>query len=95
MCGCSYVNASYYQYYHHHYNQFSHLCNNLLLLSEKQLKAEIRSLIWLAMLTDRSVIIPNLLGDDRVIRTIDQVYNRTMWPGFRVANIAKRVKVCE
>ena len=42
-----------------------------------------------------SVIIPNLLGDDRIIRTIDQVYNRTMWPGFRVANIAKRVKVCE
>ena len=78
-----------------YYNQFSHLCNNLLLLSEKQLKAEIRSLIWLAMLTDRSVIIPNLLGDDRIIRTIDQVYNRTMWPGFRVANIAKRVKVCE
>ena len=65
------------------------------LTPEKQLRSEIRSLIWLAMLTDRSVIIPNLLGDDRVIRTIDQVYNRTMWPGFRVATIAKRVKVRE
>lgn len=70
------------------------ITKQLLFADEDQLREEVRSLVWLAMVTGRSLIIPNVLGDETKIHTIAPYQgNRTLWPGFRVANIASAVRV--
>ena len=69
------------------------LTKQLLFTSEQKLREEVQALVWLAVATGRSLILPNLLGNDKTIHTIAQFGNRTLWPGFRIANIEGDVKV--
>jgi hypothetical protein len=62
----------------------------LLFVNENQLLDELRSMIWLAINTERSVIVPNILGAES-ISVIDKVQGQTLWPGFRVLFL-KRTK---
>ena len=59
------------------------ITKQLLFTSELELLDEVRSLIWLAMATERSLIIPNILGPES-IKTVAKYQNQSMWPGFRV-----------
>ena len=57
--------------------------------SEKQLQNELRSLVYLAISTRRSLIIPNVLGRDKM-DTVNLFENRlALWPGFRVLYIKR------
>mmetsp|Transcript_32033 Transcript_32033/g.46173 ORF Transcript_32033/g.46173 Transcript_32033/m.46173 type:complete len:730 (+) Transcript_32033:13-2202(+) len=69
------------------------LTKQLLFTTDAALQREVQALIWLALATQRSLILPNLLGDESSIRTIAQYNNRTLWPGFRIASVANDVKV--
>lgn len=48
---------------------------------------EVRSLIWLAIATNRSLILPNILGPDAMYNSIGGYKKKTLWPGFRVLKI--------
>jgi len=59
------------------------ITKQLLYIDSDQLLDEVRSLIWLALQTKRSVIVPNILGSEHL--TLFESYkNNTLWPGFRV-----------
>eukprot|EP01038_Epipyxis_sp_PR26KG_P005872 gene5872-8097_t len=60
------------------------LTKKLIYYSEQQLRNEIRSLIYLAIASNRSLIIPNILGNEELTR-MDLYKGRALWPGFRVA----------
>jgi hypothetical protein len=49
---------------------------------------EVRSLVWLAKMTGRSVILPNLLGSSEIV-TVEKYNGHNMWPGFRVSFFKK------
>jgi len=51
----------------------------IIFFTEDQLRNEIRSLIYLGYVTNRSVIIPNILGRD----ILDVYDGKNLWPGFR------------
>ena len=53
---------------------------------------EVRALAWLAISSDRGLIIPNLLGSEDVT-TVDPYKGQRMWPGFRVALVENQLKV--
>lgn len=55
----------------------------ILFTDELNLLDEVRSLIWLAIETERSLIIPNILGSES-IKTVAKYKNQSLWPGFRV-----------
>jgi hypothetical protein len=58
-------------------------------LSEHQLRQEIRSLLYLGIVTNRSVIIPNVLS--ALFSSRDHEYGtqrHVLWPGFRIAHFA-------
>ena len=59
------------------------LTKQILFLNENALLDEVRSLIWLAIITDRSVVVPNILGHEKM-KTIGSFRKQVMWPGFRV-----------
>jgi hypothetical protein len=61
----------------------------LIYQSHEQMRDEIRSLLYLAKISNRSLIIPNVLGND-AIETVPQYKGRKLWPGFRV--MAERKK---
>lgn len=65
------------------------LTKQILYTSDLDLLDEVRSLVWLAIETRRSLIIPNILGHERT-KTVDKYKNQAMWPGFRIAFL-KRV----
>jgi hypothetical protein len=50
----------------------------------------VRSLVWLAITTDRSLILPNILGSEDLV-TFQAYKGQVMWPGFRVTFL-KRTK---
>jgi hypothetical protein len=59
------------------------LTKQLLYVSEEQLRDEIRSLVYLAKISNRSLIVPNVLGRDDM-STVNLYDGRlAMWPGFR------------
>lgn len=66
------------------------LTKQLLFLSEKQLQNELRSLLYLAARTKRSLIVPNLLGNSEI--SMVQLVNasQAMWPGFRLIHLKKK-----
>eukprot|EP01042_Synura_sphagnicola_P031067 gene31067-40002_t len=47
-----------------------------------QLSEELRSLIWLSSVLNRSLIVPNLLGQE-ALHTVPKWRGRSLWPGFR------------
>lgn len=49
-----------------------------------------RSLVWLALTTDRALILPNILGSEDLV-TFQAYKGQVMWPGFRVSFL-KRTK---
>lgn len=64
------------------------LTKQLLHLTDTQLRWELRTLLYLAVVTNRSVIIPNILGNE--LQNAVQLYDSmALWPGFRVAYIKK------
>ena len=57
--------------------------------NSRQLRSHINALAWLALATNRSLIIPNLLADESLYSTTYKHTNLTdsghvMWPGWRV-----------
>jgi len=50
------------------------------------LRAELQVLFYLAVLTNRSLIIPNLLGSEK-LKAIKHYNDLALWPGFRVAKV--------
>ena len=52
---------------------------------------ELRSLVWLAFATGRSIIIPNIMGRDDLYSKVGGYEKRTLWPGFRVLKFKKEV----
>lgn len=66
------------------------ITKQLLYLSDDQLLDEVRSLVWLALTTERSLILPNILGDEKM-GVFDSYKGQVMWPGFRVTFL-KRTK---
>lgn len=64
------------------------LTKQLVYLNDQQLRWEVRALLYLAIATNRSVIIPNILGNELLGEV--QIYNgNALWPGFRVAFFKK------
>eukprot|EP01034_Spumella_vulgaris_P027166 gene27166-33849_t len=61
------------------------LTKQILFLDDNQLLDEVRSLVWLALSTGRSLIVPNILGRENMKNTIAPYRKQVMWPGFRVA----------
>ena len=54
-----------------------------------ELSNELKSLMYLAIITDRTLIIPNILGSEGLEGPNVQLFNGlAMWPGFRVAHIS-------
>ena len=66
------------------------ITKQLLYISSDQLLDEVRSLVWLALNTKRSLILPNILGDEKM-GIFDAYKGQIMWPGFRVTYL-KRTK---
>jgi hypothetical protein len=64
------------------------LTKQIIYISELQLLDEVRSLMWLALETKRSLITPNILGADD-IETVEKYYNQAFWPGFRVSHLKR------
>lgn len=50
-----------------------------------------RSLVWLALTTDRALVLPNILGSEELGSTFKAYKDQVMWPGFRVSFL-KRTK---
>jgi hypothetical protein len=67
------------------------LTKQILFVSDAQVRDEIRTLVWLAMATNRALVGPNLVGPDELVPTSPSHNGRVMWPGFRVTYL-KRVK---
>ena len=67
------------------------ITKQLIYINTKQLLDEVRSLIWLGLLTNRSVIIPNILGSDQIPNdTIEKYMGQRLWPGFRVLFLKRK-----
>lgn len=64
------------------------ITKQIIFINEEQLIKELRSLIWLAISTNRSLIIPNILGPDHIDKA-GLFQGKTLWPGFRVAFISR------
>jgi hypothetical protein len=64
------------------------ITKQILYENDEKLLEEVRSLIYLAIATERSLILPNLLGPESIV-SIDKYMNQAMWPGFRVVYIKK------
>ena len=60
------------------------LTKQLIFLDEHQLLEEVRALVWLAMSTRRSLIVPNILGPDHLAAKVRPYRGQVLWPGFRV-----------
>jgi hypothetical protein len=63
------------------------ITKKLLFSTPAELEQEVLSLVYLAIVTNRTLIIPNILGEERlsIVRTVDPYKNLSLWPGFRVA----------
>jgi hypothetical protein len=62
----------------------------LVRLSESDLRHELRSLIYLGVATNRSIIVPNVLGDE-MLGDVELYNGMAMWPGFRLAFLKERM----
>lgn len=64
------------------------LVKPLIFISESQVLSELRSLLYLALATNRSLIIPNLLGKPQSF--FQESYNgMNLWPWFRLLYLKK------
>lgn len=68
------------------------LTKKLLYGTEIELLQEVRTMVYLAVVSNRTLIIPNVLGHDR-ITTVDYYLGKAMWPGFRVLYVKKDSKI--
>jgi hypothetical protein len=55
---------------------------------------EVRSLIWLGLITNRAVIIPNLFGNMKISNQNREHHykQQAMWPGFRIVKLKRENK---
>ena len=72
------------------------ITKQIIFIDEKQLLDEIRSLVWLALHTGSTLIIPNILGSPEGTpfqhkRAMDFFRGQSLWPAYRVA-FFKRLK---
>lgn len=67
------------------------ITKKLLFSTPEELEQELLSLVYLAIITNRTLIIPNILGEENlsIIRTVDPYNKLSLWPGFRVAFFKK------
>ena len=63
------------------------LSKPLIYLDDSQLREEVQALLYLSLVTNRSLILPNVLGDRVALDYSDLFQGRAMWPGFRTAYI--------
>lgn len=61
----------------------------LLFVTERQLRWEVRDLLYLGLALNRSVIIPNILGNELEDNGVELYRGAALWPGFRVAFFKK------
>lgn len=59
------------------------LTKPLVYITAQQLRNEVRSLIYLGYATNRSVILPNVLGNEERLVDMDTYLDRVLWPSFR------------
>jgi hypothetical protein len=70
----------------HYYDPRQRTLTKALLWSaggDDTLRQELRALVYLALVTRRALIVPNVLGPDGA-NAVDPFDNRSYWPGFRV-----------
>ena len=62
------------------------ITKQIIFISEMQILEEIRALVWLALSTGSTLIIPNILGSESQHReSVDLLNGRALWPAFKVA----------
>ena len=68
------------------------LTKRLLYSTDNNLEEEIHSLMYLASITNRTLIIPNILAHESLanIRKLLKYKGQVLWPGFRVAYFHKK-----
>lgn len=79
------VNAFWNPYYYDRRRRT--LTKKLVFKDIHTLRTELRSLVYLALMTNRSIIVPNLLGPDKILPSLRQYNKKILWPGFRVAKV--------
>jgi len=83
------ANAFWNPFYYHPLRRT--LTKPLLFLSPGQLLQELRALLYLAAASNRSLILPNVLGDRKALGNghySDLFLGRALWPGFRTVHLA-------
>ena len=68
------------------------LTKQLIYIDEKQLEIEVKTLIWIAMATNRTLILPNVLAREN-IGTVELYEGQALWPGFRLAYLKEPLDV--
>jgi hypothetical protein len=64
------------------------ITKQIVYTSELQVLDEVRTLLWLGVVTRRAVIIPNILGREDMAKA-HTFGGQVFWPGFRVAKIKR------
>lgn len=82
-----------------YYNPFRRtITKPLIYITEAQLRDEVRSLLYLGYVTNRTVLLPNILGNeltdisdpaDEDVEGVESYRERALWPAFRVAFFKK------
>mmetsp|Transcript_22413 Transcript_22413/g.30684 ORF Transcript_22413/g.30684 Transcript_22413/m.30684 type:complete len:292 (+) Transcript_22413:734-1609(+) len=89
VMGLKAANAFWNPFYYHPLRRT--LTKPLLHLSDGQLLQELRALLYLAVASNRSLILPNVLGDRWTLgdgHYSDLFLDRALWPGFRTVHLA-------
>lgn len=61
------------------------LTKKIIYITPEQVRNEIRTLFYLGYITNRSIIIPNLLSHPNIMhKSLDLYSNQSLWPFFRV-----------
>ena len=79
------------------------ITKQIIFINEFQILEEIRSLIWLALSTGSTLIIPNILGSESQHKnSVDLLHGQALWPAFKVAYLKRskgqtvlKVKIAE
>jgi hypothetical protein len=68
------------------------LTKKLIYQNYMQFSNELKSLIYLSIVTGRTLIIPNVLGPDNS-NGVDIFKDRILWPGFRAAHLSQHKNI--
>lgn len=70
------------------------ITKKILYISDEQVRNEIRTLLYLGYISNRSVIIPNIFSAPKVMHNpLDFYEGRSLWPWFRIMFYKKSLKL--